>query len=72
MSQVTMLVVSYDHKTKKFSYDDDATDAWIREMFYPPSSTYCDVVGDHISDEHFRWAIINDLKKILEDQQEIL
>jgi hypothetical protein len=72
MSRVTSLVVSFDHDTKRFSYDKDGTEAWIRDMFYPPTSTYCSRAGDHITDDHFIGEIVSDLKKILENQEEML
>ena len=72
MSKQTSLVVTFDHDTKKFFYDEDSTDAWIRELFYPPSCTYSTAAADYVGDAHFIGLIIRDLNKILENQEEIL
>jgi len=72
MSKQTSLVVTFDHDTQKFFYDEDSTDTWIRENFYPPSCTYSTEASDYVTDIYFIGEVIRDLNKILENQEEIL
>lgn len=68
MSKQTSLVVTYDHDTKKFYYDDDSTDVWIRDLFFPPSSTFDDAVEDYVFDDNIRLTVIDKLNKILQGE----
>jgi hypothetical protein len=66
MSKVTHLVVTYDHTTKLFSYDDDGTDVWIRDLFLPISCTWSDEDEDYIADDVWFARAKKALAKLIE------
>lgn len=57
MAKQTHIVVIYDHTTKSFYYDEDGTEVWIRNLFEPPSNTWCDKEQDYVGGDDKLLAI---------------
>lgn len=69
MSKQTHIVIVYDHETKSFSYDEDGTTSWIRELFIPESNTWSDEDEDYIGDdEQLLQHAISEFKKLNESK----
>jgi hypothetical protein len=48
MALHTHLVVAYNHETKQFSFDQDGTQFWIRELFPEETSTWSDEQENYV------------------------
>jgi hypothetical protein len=67
MSKITHIVIAYDHTTKSFTYDEDGTEVWIRQLFLPESNTWSDEAEDYIGgDENLVKETIEQWEKLLE------
>ena len=71
MSKVTHIVIAYDHTSKTFSYDDDGTRVWIRDLFYPESNTWSDEDENWIDcDDKLLIKTINEFQKLIEGKNQ--
>ena len=65
MSKHTHIVIAYNHETKSFSYDEDGTEVWIRQLFSPESNTWSDEAEDYIGgDENLVKETVKQFNKL--------